>query len=56
MNLVTSFVSARSAGVITLYDYSYECLQTFKGNDGRLAIVVIENEIEKFIVANVCYG
>ena len=53
MNFVSSGYSTQSAGVVTLYDNSYKCIETFKDNGGRLAIVVIENDIEKFIVVNV---
>ena len=53
MNFYNSCVSTQSAGVLTLYDNSFKCLESYKDNGGRLAIVVIESDIEKFIVVNV---
>ena len=55
MNYVTSCVSTQSLGVLILFDNSYECLESFKDGAGRMAIAVIENDVEKFIVVNVYY-
>ena len=46
-------ISTQSSGVKILYDNSYECLQSFKDNSGRLAIAVLKNDIEKLIEVNV---
>jgi hypothetical protein len=35
MNFTFSGISTRSAGVITLFDNSFECLETFTDNAGR---------------------
>ena len=53
MNYVSNCNSTRSAGVITLYDNSYVCIETYKDNASRLAIVVLAKDNEKLIVANV---
>jgi exonuclease III len=53
MIYVTSCVSTQSAGVIILFDNSYECLESCKDESGRMVLAVIENDIEKFIVVNV---
>ena len=52
MNYVSCCFSTQSAGVIILYENSFESLETYKSNDGRLAIVVITKDDEKLIVAN----
>ena len=48
-----SCVSTQSAGVIILYGNSFECHESYKDNEGRLAIAVIENDLEKIIVDNI---
>ena len=53
LGYVTSCVSTQSAGVIILFDNSYECHETYKDHEGRIAIAVIENNIEKLIVVNI---
>ena len=53
MNYVSSCVSTQRAGVIILYDNSYECIETYTDNGGRIAIAVVKGEIEKLIVVNV---
>jgi exonuclease III len=53
MNYATSCVSTQSAGVLTLFDNSYECLESSKDESGRMVLVVIENDTEKLIVVNV---
>ena len=46
-------MSTQSAGVIILYDNSFECIETYTDNGGRIAIAVVKGEIEKLIVLNV---
>ena len=46
MNYVTSCVSTQSAGVLTLFDNSFTCLESHSDNGGRMAIAVIESDIE----------
>jgi exonuclease III len=53
MKYVSSCTSTQSAGVMTLFNNSYECHETYKDSQGRFALVVLENEIEKLIVANI---
>jgi hypothetical protein len=47
MNFVSSCVSTNRGGVMTLYDNSFECLESYTDNDGRLAIIVIETDLIK---------
>jgi exonuclease III len=35
MNYISSCISTQSAGVLTLYDNSYKCLESYKDNGGR---------------------
>ena len=53
MNFVSSCVSTNRGGVITLYDNSFECVESYTDDEGRVAIVVIENEKLKAVVVNV---
>jgi exonuclease III len=53
MNFVSSCVSTNRGGVMTLFDNSYECLEKYVDDEGRMAVVVIENDIMKSIVVNV---
>ena len=50
MNYFSSCVSTPSAGVITLYDNSFTCLDIYKDNAGRLANAVLTKDDEKLIV------
>ena len=52
MNYDSSCVSTQSAGVIVLYDNSYECIETYTDNGGKIAIAVVKGEIEKLIVVS----
>ena len=36
-----------------MYDNSYECIETYTDNGGRIAIAVLKGENEKLIVVNV---
>ena len=53
MNYAACGISTQSAGVIILYDNSYKCLESCLDGIGRLIILVIENDLEKFIICNV---
>ena len=53
MNFVSSCVSTNRGGVMTLYDNSFECLESYTDDDGRLAMIVIEKELIKTLVVNV---
>ena len=52
MNYVTSCVSTQSAGVQTLYDNSFVCLESHIDNSGRMAIAVLEKGNGKLIIVN----
>ena len=52
MSYVTSCISTQSAGVLTLFDNSFACLESHKDNSGRMAIVVLEKGNDKLIVVN----
>ena len=53
MHFVSSCVSTNRGGVITLFDNSYECLESHSDPESRLSAVVIENDKLKVNVANV---
>jgi exonuclease III len=53
MSYTFSGISTRSAGVITLFDNSFECLETYTDNAGRLAISVVTKNDKKLIIVNV---
>jgi exonuclease III len=55
MNYVSSCVSTNREGVITLFDNSLECVESYNDNEGRVAIVGMENEKNKAVVVNVHY-
>ncbi len=44
MNFISSYVSTNRGGVITLYDNSFESIESYTDYEGRVAIVVTENE------------
>ena len=53
MNYVSSCISTQSAGVMILFDETYECLETFRDAGGRMAIAVVKNNLEKLIIVNI---
>jgi exonuclease III len=53
MNFVSSCASTNRGGVITLYNNSFEYLESHTDNDGRLAMLIIEKELIKVLVVNV---
>ena len=53
MHFVSSCVSTNRGGVITLFDNSYECLESHSDPESRLSALVIENDKLKVNVANV---
>jgi hypothetical protein len=53
INFVYSCVITNRRGVNTLYDNSFECVESYTGDEGRVAIVVIENEKLKAVIVNV---
>jgi hypothetical protein len=45
-------VSTNREGVITLYHTSFEYVESYTDDEGRLALIVIENEKPKAVVVN----
>jgi hypothetical protein len=39
-------------GEITLYDNSFECLESYTDTDGRVAMIVIEKQLIKTVCVN----
>jgi hypothetical protein len=53
MNFVSGCVSTNIGRVVTLYDDSFECVESENDEEGKVAIVVIEHEKLKAVVVNV---
>jgi hypothetical protein len=54
MNFASSCVSTNRGGVMTLYNNSFECLESYIDNDGRLAMIVIEKELRNQNIGYKC--
>ena len=53
MKYASNCISANRGGVITLFDNSYELLESHTDTEGRMTAIVIENDRLKTIVVNV---
>jgi len=51
-NFVNNGYTTNSAGVLTLFPKDYKVICTYKGNNGRYLITLIQNDINKILVAN----